>query len=35
MNCNSEHAFSGELQGNQENKREKGIVFYKGDGGKL
>lgn len=32
-NCNSEHAINGELQGNQENKREKEIVFYKGDGG--
>ena len=34
-NCKSEHAINGELQGNQQNKREKEIVFYKGDGGQL
>lgn len=34
-NCKSEHAINGELQGNQQNKKEKEIVFYKGDGGQL
>lgn len=32
-NCSSGHAISGEPQANQENKGEKGIFFYGGDGG--